>query len=108
MPVQLQSHRRQLRRLAENGGLISIDYQDAAVCDNSPASIVAAMNHVRELIGMAHIAPGSDFDGAVGTRFDTSELAAQTQALLDVEYSKEEIRAVMDGNVLRVLRTTLP
>lgn len=98
----------QLLRLKENGGVIGIGYWDAAVCDSMPAGIVKAMNHVRDLIGIEHVGLGSDFDGAVTTRFDTSELAVLTQALMDEGYSEDEIRAVMGGNVLRVLRANLP
>ena len=98
----------QLRRLAVNGGVIGIGYWKAAVCDTTPAGIVAAMNHVRDTIGVEYIALGSDFDGSVTTRFDTSELAVLTQALLDAGYSEQDIRAIMGGNVLRVLGQTLP
>ncbi len=98
----------QLRRLAANGGVIGIGYWEAAVCDSTPAGIVAAMDHVRDTIGIEHIALGSDFDGAIRTRFDTSELSVLTQALLDAGYSAGDIRAVMGGNVLRVLYETLP
>ncbi len=97
----------QLQRLAANGGVIGIGYWKGAVCDSTPAGIVAAMDHVRATIGVEHIALGSDFDGAVRTRFDTSELAVLTQALLDAGYSPSDIRAVMGGNVLRVLDKTL-
>jgi microsomal dipeptidase-like Zn-dependent dipeptidase len=98
----------QLQRLAANGGVIGIGYWDAAVCDDSPAGIVKAMTHVRDLVGIEHVALGSDFDGAVTTRFDTSELAVLTQALLDAGYTDDDIRAIMGGNVLRVFRATLP
>ncbi|MEP5763595.1 MAG: membrane dipeptidase [Halieaceae bacterium] len=98
----------QIRRIAIIGGVIGIGYWDAAVCDTSPAGIVAAMNHVRELVGIDHIGLGSDFDGGTTTRFDTSELAYITQALMDAGYSETEIRAVMGENVLRLLRMSLP
>lgn len=98
----------QLQKLAANGGVIGIGYWDAAVCDDTPAGIVRAMNHVRDLVGVRHIALGSDFDGAVKTRFDTAELAVLTQALLDAGYSEDDIRAIMGGNALRVMRAALP
>ncbi len=98
----------QLRRLAANGGVIGIGYWKAAVCDSTPTGIVAAMNHVRDTIGVEHLALGSDFDGSVVTRFDTSELAVLTQVLMDEGYSEADIRAIMGGNVLRLLRQTLP
>jgi microsomal dipeptidase-like Zn-dependent dipeptidase len=41
------------------------------------------------------------------TRFDVSQLVQVTQALLDEGFSPDEIRAVMGGNALRVLRAGL-
>jgi microsomal dipeptidase-like Zn-dependent dipeptidase len=98
----------QLQRLAANGGVIGMGYWEAAVCDDTPAGIVNAMNHVRDLIGVEYLALGGDFDGSVTTRFDTSELAVLTQTLLDNGYSDDDIRAIMGGNALRVMRASLP
>ena len=39
--------------------------------------------HVRDLAGIDHVGLGSDFDGAVTTGFDASQVAAITQALID-------------------------
>lgn len=98
----------EIRGVARTGGVIGIGYWDAAVCDLSPASIARAIAHVRDLVGIAHVGLGSDFDGAVTTRIDTSQLAQITQALLDRGFSEAEIRAVMGGNVLRLLAQGLP
>jgi microsomal dipeptidase-like Zn-dependent dipeptidase len=94
----------QIRGLAATGGVIGIGYWDAAVCDTSPASIAKAMKHVRDLVGIDHVALGSDYDGATTVRFDTSKLAQVTQALIDAGFSDDEIRAAMGGNAIRVLR----
>ncbi len=99
---------RQIERIAANDGIIGIGYWDAAVCDDSPAGIVNAIDHVRKLVGVEHVGLGSDFDGGTTTRFDTSELAVITQELLAREYSEAEIRKVMGENALRVFRETLP
>ena len=40
-------------------------------------------------------------------RFDTSKLVQVTQALIDEGFSDDEIRAVMGGNAIRVLRAGL-
>ncbi len=93
----------QIRGVAATGGLIGIGYWDAAVCDTSPASIVKAMKHVRDLVGIQYVALGSDYDGATTVRFDTSHLVQITQALIDAGFSDDEIRAVMGGNAMRVL-----
>jgi microsomal dipeptidase-like Zn-dependent dipeptidase len=94
----------QIRGVAATGGLIAIGYWEGAVCDTSPAAIAKAMKHVRDLVGVQHVALGSDYDGAVTVRFDTAGLAQVTQALVDAGFSAAEIRAVMGENAIRVLR----
>ncbi|WP_371433473.1 dipeptidase [Novosphingobium sp.] len=97
----------EIRGLARTGGLIGIGYWDAAVCDTSPRATAKAMRHVRDLVGIDHVALGSDFDGATTTRFDTAQLEQVTQALIDEGFSEDEIRAAMGGNALRVIRAGL-
>ena len=63
-----------------------------------------AIAHVRDLVGINHVGLGSDFDGAVTTGFDSSQLIAITQELLNRGFSAEDIAKVMGGNVLRVIR----
>lgn len=98
----------QLRRIAAGGGVVGIGYWDAAVCQVSVAGIVAAIRHVRDLVGVQHVALGSDFDGGTETPFDTAGLVHITEELLRAGFSEMEVRDVMGGNVLRLLRTRLP
>ena len=98
----------QIKGIAANGGVIGIGYWDAAVCKATPAATAAAIKHVRDLVGISHVALGSDFDGAVTTGFDTAHLSAVTQALLDAGFDDGEIVAVMGGNSVRLLRESLP
>lgn len=97
----------EIRGVAKTGGVIGIGYWDAAICDTSPRAVAKAMRHIRDLVGVQFIALGSDFDGSVTTRFDTSQLVQVTQALLDEGFTPDEIRAVMGGNAVRVLRAGL-
>jgi len=97
----------QIKGVAATGGLIGIGYWDAAVCDTSPASVAKAMKHVRDLVGINHVALGSDYDGATTVRFDTSKLVQVTQALIDAGFSDDEVRAAMGGNAIRVLKAGL-
>ena len=60
--------------------------------------------HAVEVAGIDHVGLGSDFDGAVTTGFDTSQIAAVTQALLDRGFAPADIAKIMGGNVLRVIR----
>ncbi|HEV2746716.1 MAG TPA: dipeptidase [Allosphingosinicella sp.] len=98
----------EIRGVARTGGLVGIGYWDAAVCDLRPAAIAAAIAHVRDLVGIDHVALGSDFDGAVTTGFDTAGLVNVTQALIDRGFTAEEIAKVMGGNLLRLLERQLP
>ena len=98
----------EIRAIAANGGVIGIAYFEGAVCGTSVAHIVRAMRHVKDLAGAAHVALGSDFDGAVVTAFDTTRLAALVDGLLADGWREDEIRAAMGENALRVLAATLP
>lgn len=98
----------EIRGVAATGGMVGIGYWDAAVCDISPRGIVRAIAHVRDLVGIDHVGLGSDFDGAVTTRFDVTRLDAITQALVDAGFNDAEIAQVMGGNVLRLLGQWLP
>ncbi len=97
----------EIRGVAKTGGIIGIGYWDGAICDTSPASIARAMKHVRDLVGIQHVALGSDYDGATTVRFDTSKLVQVTQALIDAGFTDTDIQAVMGGNAIRVLRNGL-
>lgn len=94
----------EIRGVAATGGIIGVGYWPGAVCSTDPRATARAMKHIRDLVGIDHVALGSDYDGAVTVRFDTSELTQITQALMDEGFSQSEIRAAMGGNALRVLR----
>ena len=94
----------EIRGVAATDGIIGIGYWDGALCSTDPVKIAQSIRHVRDLVGIEHVALGSDFDGAVTTRFDTSQIAQLTQALLDIGFTEPEIRAVMGGNALRVIK----
>lgn len=94
----------EIRGIAKTGGVIGIGYWDAAICSTRPEAVAAAIAHVRDVAGIDHVGLGSDFDGAVTTGFDASQIVAVTQALIDRGFSDGDIAKVMGGNVLRVLR----
>lgn len=97
-----------LRRIAAGGGLIGIGYWDGAVCATSVDAIVKAIRYSVDLVGVEHVALGSDFDGTIHAPFDTSGLVLLTDGLLKAGFSAEQITAIMGGNVQRLLLQYLP
>ena len=97
-----------IRRIADGGGIVGIGYWETAVCGRTPADIAKAISHIVGLVGADHAALGSDYDGGTTVGFDTSDLPAVTQALIDEGLGDADIRKVLGENVLRVLSKTLP
>ena len=94
--------------IANKGGLIGIGYWDGAVCDVTPQGIVKAIRYAIDLLGISHVALGSDYDGATAVMFDVSELAVLTEAMLQAGFTEDEIRLVMGENINRFLLENLP
>jgi microsomal dipeptidase-like Zn-dependent dipeptidase len=97
-----------MQDIAATGGVIAIGYWRTVLCDDSPAGIAHSIKAAIDLVGDDHVSLGSDFDGSVTTSLDVSEIAAVTQALLDLNLTEAQIRKVMGENMLRVLRERLP
>ena len=70
--------------------------------------LVDHIDHVVKLVGIDYVGIGSDFDGAVTTPFDTSQLAAVTDALIKAGFTENEIRKIMGENAFRFLAENLP
>jgi microsomal dipeptidase-like Zn-dependent dipeptidase len=98
----------QIRAIAANGGLIGIGYWDGAVCEIGAPSTARAIRHVVNLVGLQHVALGSDFDGATKVPFDATRLDQMTQALLAEGFTADQVSAIMGGNAIRFLRANLP
>lgn len=97
-----------IHAIAANGGLIGIGFWKGAVCEIDPASVVRAIRHVVNLVGIDHIGLGSDFDGATHTQFDVTGLALITQALIEKNFTKKEVLKIMGENVIELLLKNLP
>ena len=96
-----------MQAIADTGGVIGIGYWEDVTCDDTPIGVARTIKAAIELVGDDHVALGSDYDGTVTTGYDTSELAALTQAMLDVGLTEEQIRKVAGENMVRVLRARL-
>jgi membrane dipeptidase len=98
----------QLKAVAATGGLLGIGYWDAATCGTDARAIARAIRYTANLVGVTHVALGSDFDGAVIEPFDTTGLIEITDALLAEGFTDDEVRMIMGGNFVRLLSETLP
>jgi microsomal dipeptidase-like Zn-dependent dipeptidase len=104
-PRNLSDHH--INRIAASGGLIGIGFFRGAI-KGEIKHIVEAIKYVRDLVGIEHVALGSDFDGAATTPIDVTGLPFIVQELMDQGFSDLEIRAIMGGNVKRFLMEQLP
>ena len=98
----------QLLRIAGTGGVVGIGLWPEAVCGETPADWARAVRYTADLVGVEHVALGSDWDGAVPAIVDASGTEHLTAALLEEGFSSGEIRAILGENTLRVLLATLP
>ncbi len=98
----------QLRALAKNGALVGIGYWKAATCGTDAAAIARAMRHAADVMGVEHVALGSDFDGAVKQPFDVTGLPLLAEALRVERFSDAQVRAIFTGNAVAFLSKSLP
>src|SRR5262245_23397550 len=88
------------------------DVRRAWLADNPPppatiGQLVDHIDHLAEVMGVAHVGIGSDFDGGemvpTGCE-DVSRFPWLVAELLDRGYSDGDVRAIAGGNILRVMR----
>lgn len=94
--------------IAEADGLIGVGFWADVTCGEGIDAIVGAIRYGIDHFGLDHIALGSDWDGSVTTPIGAAQLPHLTQALLDKDFTEQEIHAVMGGNMARFLATHLP
>ncbi|MEM9141997.1 MAG: dipeptidase [Bacteroidota bacterium] len=97
----------QIKRITDANGLIGIGFFKGAIA-GEVKDIVAAIKYVRDLVGIEHVALGSDFEGAATTPIDVTGLPLIVQEMVDQGFTETEIRAVMGENLKQFLLTHLP
>ncbi|WP_444922230.1 dipeptidase [Microbulbifer sp. CnH-101-G] len=97
-----------MQEVAERGGLIGIGFWKGAVCDNSPGNIAKALRYAIDLLGVDHVALGSDYDGSVEVSFDVGDLNVLTAEMLRQGFTEKEIRKVMGENMRDFFLNYLP
>lgn len=98
----------QIRGIARTGGLVGIGYWSTAVCGLDVRDIARAIRHAASVIGVEHVALGSDFDGATTTPFDATGVGQLIDGLLEQGFSEPEIRRIMGENVSSLFSRLLP
>jgi microsomal dipeptidase-like Zn-dependent dipeptidase len=98
----------ELRAVARTGGLIGIGYWETAVCGRDARAVARAIQYTAGIVGVDHVALGSDFDGATTMPFDVTGIPLITEALIRAGFSDRAIGQIMGGNVERLLSVTLP
>jgi membrane dipeptidase len=70
-------------------------------------SLVDHIDRMAELVGTDHIGLGSDFDGITSTPVgleDASKMHNVTLELCRREYSDDDVKKILGGNFLRVIK----
>ncbi len=105
----------QLDLIGASGGLVGVVFavgflrDDGAEEPDTPLALIAAhARHVADRIGVAHVALGSDFDGALvpAALGDVAGLPRVLAALRDAGFTEAELERVAWGNWRRVLAAT--
>jgi len=88
--------------------LVGIAMFEQAVCGTDATATAKAIKYTSDLIGVDHVALGSDFDGSVTTPFDITGLPLIVEELLKLDFSEKEIKMIMGENVKLFLLNNLP
>lgn len=99
---------RRLRGVADSGGLMGIGLWPTAVCGDRPGAWARAVRHAADVVGVAHVALGSDWDGAVRAMVDAAGTVHLVDALMEEGFGNDDVRRIMGGNAIRLLLETLP
>ena len=95
-------------KIAQREGVIGIGYWNAATCGSSIKSIVVSSRYGINLVGINHIALGSDFYGSINSPIESSDLSQLTANLLKEDFTSEEVRKVTGENLISFLKRQLP
>ncbi|HEX6276097.1 MAG TPA: membrane dipeptidase [Polyangiaceae bacterium] len=99
----------ELRAIAKTGGVVGVNFHSAFVTRRSPATladVVLQVKHLVRVMGVRHVAIGSDFEGEIRPPAELSDVHGYqrlARALLASGLSRSDVEAVLATNALRVL-----
>jgi len=103
----------QIRAMKGRGGVIGITLvPDFIDYNGKNASLNRFIDHIAytaDLIGIEHVAIGTDYDGGVAHPIipDVSRLVELTRGLMERGFTEEEIKMIWGGNFLRVMKEVI-
>ena len=103
----------QIIALAENGGLIGINFCPIFLNNEGSADITDIINHInyiKELVGIEYIGLGTDYDGfsQPPTGLERiSKLPLLKEKLKETNFTREEINKILRDNWLNLLKKVL-
>lgn len=98
--------------LAENGGVMGMNFAPGFVHPRKATlqRVVDHMDHIVDLVGPDHVGLGSDFDGipsAPAGLEDVTRMPGITRELVEREYSEADIKKILGGNHLRLMKDVI-
>jgi membrane dipeptidase len=98
--------------LAENGGVMGMNFAPSFV-HPTLATLQGVVDHIDrivDLVGPDHVGLGSDFDGIPSTPVgleDVTRMPYITEELVNREYSEVDIKKILGGNHLRLMKKVM-
>jgi len=105
-----------VRAVAETGGLVGVMLYGPYLRDGKAGldDVIAHVDHLVSVAGPGHVGIGSDIDGGFTTEHvaagigSVADLGRIGDALLVRGYEEADVRGILGGNWMRILRETLP
>lgn len=102
----------QITAVANTGGVIGVVFYTSFISTASAANVnidtvIKHIDHIKDLVGIDHVAIGSDYDGGITAPVgleNVSKLQNLTMALLRRGYTPADVRKILGGNYLRVFK----
>ncbi len=105
----------QLKRIADSGGVIGVFFANSFISDKKDATLddlFAHIDYIRKLIGVRHLAIGSDFGGILHgspkNLQSVQDIDNLEVYLKEKGYSNDDIENIFYKNALRVMKQYLP